>query len=172
MTQTRVTNKTQYHTADLRRFFRAGLRAMGAEDDKRILVAYSKRSIHWGCAYIGRGDRQGRGITMTIPKGKLDLLQLAQVFEHEVSHSLGLHHKDMAPDVADCKTNPTWHLGIEIRYSEPVNVKVDHVAKREEQARKMLDKWERRLRATQNRVKKWRAKVRYYDRKKAARKGK
>jgi len=51
---------------------------------------------------------------------------------------------------------------------EPVAAPVDFVAKREAKARRMLAKWERKLELAKGHLQKWRAKVRYYDRKKTA----
>ena len=49
-------------------------------------------------------------------------------------------------------------------------VKPPLVEARELHARELLTKWERKLKAAQNKVKKYRGKVRYYERRKAARK--
>ena len=45
-------------------------------------------------------------IRMFMPDGDFDLRKFAQVFEHEVDHTLGLRHKDM---VSSDLLQPTWH---------------------------------------------------------------
>jgi len=164
----KIDNRTEYSTQDLRRFFLAGLTAGGAEGYRHVVVVYS-RTQHHGRASIGGNCGQGSWITMYAPAmGKLDLLKFAQVFDHEVAHTMGVRHKDMAEDLLYCEHKPTWHEGLEIRHVAPAKPKVDRAAQREERARKNLVEWERRLKRAQTFVRKWRAKVRYYDRKRAA----
>lgn len=165
----KVANETQYSTQDLRKFFLQGLKAMGAETNKVIRVVYSKRGAHWGYASYGDSCFQGRSILMSVPKGKLDLLDFARVFEHEVSHNLGLRHKEMSEEVRRCVQEVTWHEGLQVRWEERApKPKLDHVARREEKARRMAVKWERKLGIARRMYRKWSAKVRYYERRKTA----
>ncbi len=171
----KVVNKTGYDTGALRKFFRAGLKDIGAELDKKITVVYSHGTRHGGWAYYPCGDQlQGRTIRLTIPKdpANLDLKELALTFEHEAYHTLGLRHADMDEETKLCKgPKPAWAEGLEIPFhalevaplSGPVP-KEERIARREAHARKLAERWARRLKTAQKQLKKWEAKVRYYER--------
>lgn len=166
----RIQNNTKYSTADLRKFFNAGLTHMGADRDKWISVFYSKsRHVH-GRACIGGSFGAGTWIEMWLPRGPhpLDLTSVARVFEHEVAHSLGVRHEDMDVDVRVCRQSVMWHEGLTIGVVEATKTKVDHVARREAHARRMLERWERKLKLAKTRFSKWSTKVRYYERRAAA----
>lgn len=92
------------------------------------------------------------------------LLDLARTLEHEIDHSLGLNHRDMAPSRS---LRPTWHQGLRIRREEP-KAKVTaaaRVAKRAAHAKEMLLAHERALAQERRLVAKWRKRVKYYERK-------
>jgi hypothetical protein len=91
------------------------------------------------------------------------LFVLAQVFEHEVGHNLGLHHREMKEW---WKLEPTWHEGLHIRRKEEKAKPTiaDKVRKRAEHAMKKLEEHEKKLAREEGLVRKWRAKVRYYQR--------
>jgi len=123
----KVINKTDYDTKSLSKFFRAGLKAMGAELDKTITVYYSKASaatlyeLHRGYALYPEYEIQGTKIWMGVPKEKLDTAELARTFEHEVCHTLGLRHGEMDPAIRYCNgPAPTWAEGLEITKDKEV----------------------------------------------------
>lgn len=157
-------NQTNYKSADLRRFFFAGLRAKGASTSKHILVIYGRGLAHHGLATIGRGH-EASWIRMSLPRDptKLDILKIARVFEHEVDHNLGLGHRHMQNWWT---LQPTWQEGLELRHQakqKTVKVARNLRAEREARARKLLARAERKLAAAERLVKKWSKKVRYYE---------
>lgn len=110
---TKVTNATTFRGDDIRRFTQAGLRGKGNPESVKL--------VHWtetnsyrpsGVAYVDTGQ-----IVMSISRGfnpleGWDMLELGQIFEHEVDHCIGLDHKDMQPWSA---LDPKWIYGLRIR---------------------------------------------------------
>lgn len=168
----KVDNKTHWSTRDLKRFFVAGLRALGARTDKTITVIYARKAENTsGYAYYPRSwEAEGTRITMRIPKGEIPMLNFAQVFEHEVGHTLDLRHSEMA----DWWTlEPKWHEDIVIG-KKAEKKKVPAPVKREQNVRNKVQEYEKKLEnleKTRARYKKalakWKRKEQYYDRKAA-----
>lgn len=175
--QLRIKNETRYSTRDLRRFFTAGLRALGASEEKWIKVRYSRGSVA-GLAEIGRDDRQGYRIWMLPDRpvaivtgsdgrvvrtpiaqmGASRLAAFASTFEHEIAHTLGISHREMSHAPAGGE----WWVGLTIRVM-PEPIKIPAVERREARARTHVEKLEQQLARTQRLLKKWRARVRYYN---------
>src|SRR5688572_23259554 len=132
----KITNKTHYDTRDLRKLFARGLKEKRASKDKVITVIYSRSGQHTGCAHLGKrvvfgtkiaetaqGDRirvpaictvEARTIRMHLPRDPsyVDVKKVAQVFLHEVEHTQGFEHNDMA----ECFNYPVlWADGLQIR---------------------------------------------------------
>jgi len=187
----RIQNYTAYRTVDLRRFFTAGLRAMVVTRSKTIEVRYRSGRLTCSRATLGAFEEvsavdadglpskkwrldEGRWIRMLIgkpsPSGP-DLRRFARVFEHEVLHNKGVGHREMTPAQWRCdEPLPKWADGLVIRLKE-VKAKptaADRVAGRAEHAREMLAAYERKQKRVATLLKKWRAKVRYYERRAAA----
>jgi hypothetical protein len=207
----RIQNYTAYRTLDLRRFFAAGLRAMGATQPKTIEVRYLSGNLRRCMASVGTFKEmrntdpdgevakkwqltEGRWIRMLIARppvlghdgnGKpVELMHLgagsvalepvrrfARVFEHEVLHNKGVRHREMTPSQRNCdEPLPKWAEGLVIRLKEPKAKRsaADKVAEREQHAREMLAAYERKQKRVATLLKKWKAKVRYYERRAAA----
>lgn len=161
----KIVNKTHWDTRSLAAFFRKGLLSNGAWTNRTIEVVYGRR--HSGIATVG-----GHWMRLRIPKKYVDTTILALVFEHELAHNLGVSHAEMDGDTRYCRVNeagapPAWSLGMSIA-AKAAPPPVDHVAAREEKARKMLAAWERKLSLAKTKRGVWAKKVAYYDRKKAA----
>ena len=142
----RVTNTTRWNTVDLRRIFLTGLKEIGVNPKRYCVKVVPAKSFRvGGYAYIHCGY-----VHMSLP-GDADkrLVELAQVFVHEVHHTLGLRHGDMA--TLRPKTAPK---------PKPIR---DVQAERAAHARKMLAKHEQKLKREQRLVRKWRQKARYYE---------
>src|SRR5262245_45590826 len=102
----RIVNKTRYRTDDLRRFFRAGLEAMGASIEKTVHVheigGKLRRHRTWGRLGSFDADSPREGGVVSMGLSREDPLlgaygrTTAGVFHHEVLHNLGLRHSDMA----------------------------------------------------------------------------
>lgn len=169
----KVENKTAYRTEDLRRFFGACVRHMGASPQTRIKVVYRRESqkLCSGWATLG-----GTRIHLRLPRpGNLSLIDLAYVLEHEVSHNLGVEHKDMDRECYNCHPSstdqlPTWAAGLAIAVNEPKPKPTmdDRIARRAEKARRMLERWERKLKLSKTMRRKWATKVSYYEKKAAS----
>lgn len=163
----RIVNETKYRTEDIKRFLVLAHEAMGAPRDKKVRIVYSHCSQHWGCASYG-----GRWMKLTLPgdPAKVNGLEFARVIEHEIAHNLGIRHPEMDTLTRYCKQSVPWAEGLALRVKEETpRASVDHVARREAHARRMQERWQRRLDAAKRHHQKWTRKVRYYDRKTAAR---
>ena len=172
-----VHNDTNWNGRDLRRLLVAGLRSQGVIGQKapwyrggRIDVTYRRASYVGGYGYYNSAR-----LALKIPhawKGERltgdRLTRVAQVLIHEVQHTLGFRHKDMAP----WHRYPVkWARGIEVKWNEPrpkpaVSAAMraqETVAKRAEHAEKMLKRAETRLKRAKTLRDKWAKKVRYYN---------
>lgn len=103
----RLNNRSIYYSPDLRAFFRAGLewRGLSSPEIKRYFIdVYTfvprrrpKKKTEWrsahGVALIGYPSLVMR---LSAYPDRLNLIEVAQVFIHEVDHTLGLNHREMA----------------------------------------------------------------------------
>ena len=106
---------------------------------------------------------------MKLPKMKkdgsnqADIHEVAQVYIHEVGHNLNLRHKEMVK---------WWDIPVNFIDAGKVDFKMacspkrSTVEKNEEKARKKLAEWEKKLNRAKTFVKKYKQKVKYYDKKK------
>lgn len=212
----RLINETRYRTEDLKSFFAAGLKAMGAKSDKIITVRYTRpgkhrrrvsenpecASDHHAASYAS--GRAHLGHTAVVGKTKLGLPKrkiiearhmimlmpppgipinyrdLALTFEHEVLHLKGVQHREMTQDQMYCRGPmpdwaDSWNGCIELE-PEPAPMSPEEretrrkelVEQREAKARTKLEHYESKLKRIQALCKKWRTKVRGYERRAAA----
>jgi hypothetical protein len=180
----KLENKTAYSTKDLRAFLRAGLRAYGARSDKVVVVRYQR--VVWravgqdGVAYgpsgrgqVGRPGREARHIWLHLPRdpAALSVGDLAHTLYHEVLHNRGARHRDMTPEQMRWDGTPApWTEGLSIGL-EPARPRPSReeraarlVEEREAHAREMLARAERRKKLADTVAKRWRKRVRYYER--------
>ncbi len=110
-------NRSGWASRDLARFFARGLRAMRVRQAKHIIVTPSPIRSR-GCAQIGGKRYEGHAIVIAIaPPSRFDLRRLARLFEHEVSHTKGMHHEDMPDNVLwSLGRIPKWAWGTKLRY--------------------------------------------------------
>jgi hypothetical protein len=162
----RITNTTKWRTADLRKLFKAALKAESLiehEAGKYIDVAPGRTRVR------GRATLTGWWVRMTVrnpaegeecmPAELLD--KFARVFVHEIGHNAGLTHDEMV----DWWTIPVpWTVGLEVR-PKPVKPKVkrDVQAERHAHAIKKLAEWEKKEARAARILKQWQRKVRYYE---------
>jgi len=188
----KIDNRTHYDTAALRTLFAAGLRHLEAPSKGKLVEVHYTRpgderradgsaGYVTGWALIGRRVggtlHHGRVIVMRLPKmpEHLDIGAVARVWDHEVRHTMGVRHRSMPPAIRHCTgPTPSWAVGLTIPVAvvtvPPVEERrAAQVAERERHARAMLAKWQKKLAAAKGRVQTWTKKVRYYDRKAAAR---
>jgi hypothetical protein len=174
----KVVNETDYNTNDLRKICRVAAQAMGCKQPKHVLIKYTQRWKRWVHGRARYGDRtyEGRQVWLWIPKYPDDSSKLpksvAQVAAHEFMHSLGVHHGDMTKAQKNCRQEAEWSNGLVLRKKEqrqkPKETATQRGARlREERAahaRDMLKKAATRLKRAKTIEKKWRDKVRYYER--------
>lgn len=178
----KLTNKTHWRTDDLRALIAAALDADGiGTQGMHVTVEPAKRSNRRWCS--GYAWLRGSSIHVRVPQpmGEWGALpdhlrdDLARVVIHEAAHCRGVEHADMHGNL-----KRDWRGGTDDRdvsfaaaiwvRAKPVKVKspVDHVARRAAHAAAKLAEAERRLKLARTIAAKWRAKVRYYERRAAA----
>jgi hypothetical protein len=174
-----IQNETRYRTADLRGLVLRCMNYLGLKGPKHVRLSYSKRSTHWGYAWLDVDlphgtHREGKHVVLTAPPAdRLSIGRFASLVEHELLHTKGLRHKDMNRHQrygAHDDAVPEWAKGLHLREKvpqAPIPV-ADRIAGREAHVKKMLARAERRLKLAATIVKKWRGKARYYDRRRAA----
>lgn len=162
----KLINKTSYRTDDIRALVVAAHQAMGADMMKTVEVNQGRSRHHGRASYTG-----GWMMISLPPPGKGDIKIVAQVLEHEIAHNLGIRHEDMDEDVRSCRQEVPWlrpELLLRAKEEKPALTLSDRVRQREEKARRMLDRWDRKVKLAKTIRAKWAAKVSYYERKAAA----
>ena len=176
----KIDNKTWFNSADIRKIVRAALTAEGITGNQYLVeVRYSRR----GGSIGGWGWYHWKKIKMCIPKHEWNtsgtsgkepwqfspwrVKEFAQVMVHEFGHNLGLRHGEMCR-VSDIDVD--WCEGMTIGVNEPPKKKTptERSAERETKARARVEELEKEIKRKNNLLKKWRTKVRYYDRKNKA----
>lgn len=161
----------QIHFQPSRRYHFGRLRWEKVDGEWKKKVQH-KRKRTYGRAYIG-----GTRMLMFIPNpentkdGKLDVLTLGWIIMHEMTHIVGQRHKDIKGSIW-----ATWNFNkndsmtkvfeqFEISPKEPPTSKPrpDVRQVRYERAKENLKRSVSKFRRYQNLVKKWQAKVRYYE---------
>jgi len=154
----RVINETHWHTWDLRKFILAGLRERGCESrDFTATIKYARsRTLINGEAELGSPF-----VTLWLPRGRLNYLDLAQTLLHEIDHTLGLDHDVMISYAEDIKTH--FHYGLNIRKKKPPVFKSGSMGKRELVARTKLAEWTKKYKLAKTTYQKYKKRVSYYD---------
>jgi len=175
----KITNKTHYRTDDLRKLFVACVKHHGGEIKRMsITVRYGKFT---GFAYYPqRHGLHGGNITVRLPTVKRapngitkGLNSVGRLFEHELMHCFGIRHGDMDRDVYHCRQDvsawlPADLTKIRAQSGPKVPTEEEKATAKEANARTKLAEWERKAKLAKTRLKKWRAEVRRYDRKRKA----
>jgi hypothetical protein len=189
----KIINNTHWNTSDLRKIFSACTREVIRREGRRpvLLDQYVrvKKTKKW---VTGRAWYHTGSIHMLIPSvekvgdgmwyATIDQMirSIARIFIHEIGHNLGVRHT---------KARGTYRLTIEQHFSEwiaeefadgryplgwsPPVKKVQTAPLQEQRYAKAvvnLKRAETRLKRAQTIAKKWRTKVRYYERALAAKK--
>ncbi len=166
-----LTNRSHWDTEDLRRIITAGLDArVGAWTSWSVTVKTARGGHIRGWAWLHTTRLQ-----LTIPRPLNEesvlshdsVITLARVLLHEIDHNLGLGHRAMCKwykiDVPWAEKLLAEGLQIHCKEAAP-KIVVDVRLKRSEHARAMLVRHERALKRQQTIVRRWRAKVKYYER--------
>jgi len=164
----KIKNKTDYNTQFLRRLFMVCEKHEGTEGKGRVVMVEKT----WRAGIHGKAWYNSGFVTIYLPPGKYGphSSTLVQIYIHEVGHNLGLHHKDM---IDWWSINTSWlpndlNCPIPLKVSKPPKPKPNIVEVRTAKAHKKLDEWEHKLSRAKTFVKKYRTKVRYYEKKMAA----
>lgn len=187
----KVDNRTHYDTTNIRRI----LQACCQESDytppagATVRVVYSRWRGCSGWATYGAvpawSDKEGAAMLLRVPrKWTCDVSAVEGVFlesfifvvRHEVGHWRGLKHAQMAGGLlrrakfklSDHPWAAELTLGAAQKATPVKALPKDRSAVREARARKMLLAHEGKLAREKRLVAKWQARVRYYDKKRAA----
>lgn len=129
----KVLNSTDYSTRDLRRLFLAGMRAIGAEQPKTLVVKYRRsNSSLAGRAMIGVRPHawtaggveqqwtpriEGARVWLFLSRdGYHPVDEVARVILHELWHALGWRHREMPKDRT---FDVSWAEGLPLRFKAP-----------------------------------------------------
>lgn len=177
----KIINRTHWQTRDLKAIL---VRVADDELDRvqfkerrrklHVVIKYSRRgSRHSGCATIG-----GAWCWLNIPREEVDPHSFAILCAHELAHNRGLDHDRMrgcaryhwqAGWRTDADYPWAWARAMPVRRKEvrekPVVPLLD---RRYAHAQSMLARWERKAKACATHLRKWKIKVRRYERRKAA----
>ncbi|NIR14587.1 MAG: hypothetical protein GWN86_11860, partial [Desulfobacterales bacterium] len=166
-------NKTDYCTKDLRRIFLRGIKEMGASPNRTIEVEYGRTPRHDSTGQSsGMASIVGGWMVLRLPHpGKMDFKDFILTFEHELAHNLGVKHDEMEAGTYLCQGPlPKWAEGMTlgVKKPKPKPTMDDKVQKREEHVRRMVERWERKLKLAKTKLAHWKRKLKYYEGRKAA----
>jgi len=174
-----IINKTDWNTSDLTRLIRAVAKEenLSAAWVKRAHITIQThhggralRGYAGGCAYIGGSVMW---LKMPLPRYGVSVVDLARTIAHEFAHMQGQNHKQMSVRYGWRGTEQwRWAEKYPIRVKTPkakVAVsKATQIEKKLLHAQKCLKRSEFRAKLLANSLRKWRRKVRYYERLSAA----
>jgi hypothetical protein len=162
-----IDNNTVYSTRHLRKIFLACEKHEGTDPKfRRVKVIYGRSPRCRGYAWYNSNS-----VVMKLPKPKEEkgigwihatIHNLARVYIHEVGHNLNLHHGEMM-NWWDMDVDFLEDVKVEVQTQKP---KKSAAEKNEEKARQKLDEWSKKMKRAENLVKKYKKKVKYYDKKK------
>lgn len=112
----KITNRTDWRTDDLRRVFQAGMRAVGIADQYRyVTVIYSRTKVSGYAHYHGGPVRMHVPRPKRIKDRERFTRSVAQVWEHELYHTINVKHREMDRDLRWCCQPVPWAEGLEVR---------------------------------------------------------
>ena len=169
----RVTNKTRWKTADLKAILlRSAREELGQETIRRLRVEILYRKTS-GSSCSGYAVIGGFTSLVRVPRRDVDKVDLAYVARHEFAHNRGLDHAAMRGcplyrRVGRWREHYAWAEAMPLREKDRPPAPAPLAERREAAAREQLEEWERRLRRAAAKVRRYRARVRYYEKRKAA----
>lgn len=154
----KVINHTDYETKDLKAIFVRACKEEGTDTDREVTIVYGKKWIS------GVATLSGTYVKMRLPKNrnKFSRKSLAQVFIHEIGHNLGLLHSDM---VNHRQIPVDWVYEYPLRKAQLKEKPVRNLKQeRYDHAKKTLETKEKIAKRLTNQIKKWKKKIKYYER--------
>lgn len=186
-----VQNATRYRTADIRKLLREAAARVFDPGQKPIIrctVAYARHGVS-GCAFVG-----GTRMTIRIAKGGVDVREVAATMVHELGHLRGLRHPEMrgaarwtwkgVQSTVDAQTGEevgryerhlrahSWAMGFALHEDDPAHKPrlsgAALIEARRERTVLAMERWTKKKRRADTALKKLRARLKYYDRRRAA----
>lgn len=162
----KILNKTSYLTKDISQILNWCLKKEGMVGKNLVVEIIETRRVYdshrdfvGGYAYYGEGDFNQRNYIMLklAKRGTFKAFDLAHTFIHELAHTRGVKHSEMGifPEENDVPD-------MEIR-KKSIPQKKDFRILRYENAIKKSKEYERKMKRTQNLMRKWQKKVKYYQ---------
>ena len=126
-----------------------------------------RKGSYSGYAYFNKqyGTQPDMVLRLT-PDMKISTI--SQLFAHELMHCYGFDHSGFRHDPlddVDVEKIRSKFKGVNLLSVPKPKIKIDHVALRKKTAEKNLKNWLRKLKLAENKVKKYKKKVKYYLRK-------
>ncbi len=186
----KITNKTDWSTADLRRVFSAVLARWNAREEPRYQVKSTRlRRItvvptRWG-SYSGHAFYDSGTMRLRLNKKVLSARKVAWLFEHELAHCAGQSHdahhgrQAMLPWINKGPATPElWdrHYGfvdgltINLAAPKPAKPKPDRQALAYERTLAGIKRWTTKAKRAQTALRTLAKKKRYYEKALAAKK--
>lgn len=164
----KILNKTSYSTKDISQILNWCLKREGMVGKNLVVEIIETRRVYdshrdfvGGYAYYGEGDYNQRNYIMLklAKRGTFKAFDLAHTFIHELAHTRGVKYEEMEIYLEEDEV-PEMQIN-----KKNVPQKKDFRAARYENAIKKSKEYERKVKRTQNLLKKWNKKVRYYQKK-------
>lgn len=169
-----IENSTKWQTRHLRAIAIRAIKGYYTKDQLTIRFVPSQ-GRHSGCAYLNSWSCTVR---LPSPGNYVDNGQLAVIIAHEAAHCMGVDHRDMNRSYLELQWGTGWKERFGWAYDLPLEAVVKKkkekpsglplAEKRHAYAVTNLGNWERKLKFAQNKVKKYRQKVAYYETRMAA----
>lgn len=178
-----IKNQTRWSTRELRKIIRAAVRENEITGDAIHVDVRYARGQHYGYPDVIGGNAGRTHVILKMPRGEaIDMARSMVVVEHEFYHTrlfrtIGRHtHRDFPRRILkwwEATGVPEWAAGLTLHHVEvPKKTRseaaVSAVERREARARAHVERLEVEITRKQKLLKKWRDKVRYYDKRTAA----
>jgi hypothetical protein len=176
-----ITNTSRWATGDLRKILVYAAKLVFDPGQKTLINVNVKRRTRkkWigGTAYVG-----GHTMRLRLPDEIFDPRELAAVIVHEMGHLRGLEHRDMrgaarwtfvGTSREAWLEHHAWVSMFQLRPRPPVSkperiVGIQLVEQRRQRAEAGLARWQMKAKRATNAIRKYRARIRYYQRRAAA----
>ena len=166
----KIINETHWRTDQLRAIIaRTATDELDSSDRRRLLVtvAYGAKSS----GVSGRAACGGPWVKLFVSRVEIDRVSLAHTTRHELAHFRGLRHPAMRGSrrysyVEGWRALDAWadEMPLEVKPAAPRPTADERRALKLTRAKDSLARWERRLKVAHGRVRRWRGRVRDYER--------